>query len=115
MKRIASGLLLGVAVGCASVGSAHASDVFVIRGSEAELVSTAPTPGVTFLRGEPAAIAGEAAEEQRAAAMGNRAPAGMGAFITGGRPLWRIDHETGRVVGCWLRGSANRQVVCSNL
>lgn len=115
MKRIASGLLLGVVVGCASIGSAHAADVFVIRGAEAELVSTAPTPGVTFLRGNPPAMAEPAAAEQSTAETGEGAPAQSGEFMTGGRPLWRIDHETGRIVGCWLRGSANRQVVCSNL
>jgi hypothetical protein len=115
MKRIASGLIVCIIFGCAFTLPAQAADVFVIRGSEAERVSTAPTPGVTLLRGEPAGVAEQAAEEQSAAATGDRAPAAPRAFITGGRPLWRIDRVTGRVVGCWLRGSANRQVVCSNL
>lgn len=115
MKRIASSLLLGVIVGCASIGSAHAAEVFVIRGAEAKSVATEPTPGVTVLRGEPAAIAEPAAAAQSTAATGEGAAAESGEFMTGGRPLWRIDHETGRIVGCWLRGSANRQVVCSNL
>ncbi|SUS06603.1 exported hypothetical protein [Candidatus Defluviicoccus seviourii] len=115
MKRIASGLLLSVIVGCASIASARAAEVFVIRGAEAKLVATDPTPGVTVLRGTPPAIAEPAAAEQSTAATGEGAPAGSGEFMTGGRPLWRIDHETGRIVGCWLRGSANRQVVCSNL
>lgn len=115
MKRIAAGLLLAVIVSCASIGAAHAADVFVIRGPEAKSVATEPTPGVTLLRGAPPAIAERAAEGQSAAATGEGASAGPGEFMTGGRPLWRIDHETGRIVGCWLRGSANRQVVCSNL
>lgn len=115
MKRIVSCLLLGVIMGCASIGSVHAAEVFVIRGAEASLVATEPTPGVTFLRGNPPAMAERAAAGQSTAETGEGAPAESGEFITGGRPLWRIDHETGRVVGCWLRGSANRQVVCSNL
>lgn len=115
MKRIASGLLVSIIMGCAFTTHAQAADVFVIRGSEAELVSTAPTPGVTFLRGEPAAMAETAAAGQSTVATGEGAPVESGEFMTGGRPLWRIDRETGRVVGCWLRGSANRQVVCSNL
>lgn len=115
MKRIASGLLLSVMVGCASIGAAHAAEVFVIRGAEVKSVATEPTPGVTILRGEPAAMAEPAAAARGTAATEEDAPAESGEFMTGGRPLWRIDHETGRVVGCWLRGSANRQVVCSNL
>lgn len=87
----------------------------MIRGAEAKSVATEPTPGVTVLRGEPAAIAEPAAAAQGTAATEEDAPAESGEFMTGGRPLWRIDHETGRIVGCWLRGSANRQVVCSNL
>lgn len=114
MKHIASGIIVCIIISCSYGVAAHAADVFVIHGSEARLVSTAPTPGVTLLRGEPAGFGEQAAEEQGIAATGDPTPAAS-EFITGGRPLWRIDHATGRVVGCWLRGSANRQVVCSNL